>query len=76
MEALSSQSTIQQISESYDSRIVLSEGYHRLYDALHLLQTDPAIKVSSLSLLPFLTNTIPEFGYKKRTNENSVIHIV
>ncbi|XP_061371313.1 uncharacterized protein LOC133313914 isoform X1 [Gastrolobium bilobum] len=50
MQAVSSSNTIQQIAGSYDSRIVLSKGYIRLYDALHLLQADPSIKRLVVSL--------------------------
>ncbi|MED6123787.1 hypothetical protein PIB30_052725 [Stylosanthes scabra] len=51
IEAVSSSSSNQQITNSSDWRIFLSEGYKRLYDAIQLLQTDPSIKrlVASLS---------------------------
>ncbi|GAU12987.1 hypothetical protein TSUD_172860 [Trifolium subterraneum] len=49
MKAVSSTIAVQQISDTYDSRIVLSQGYKRLYDALQLLQADPAVKVAGLS---------------------------
>jgi len=41
----------QQISGFYDSRGVMSHGYKRLYDAFQLLQADPTIKVSLLTLV-------------------------
>lgn len=50
MKAVLSTITVQQISDSYDSRIVLSQGYKRLYDALQLLQTDTAVKRLVVSL--------------------------
>ncbi|KAK7339269.1 hypothetical protein VNO77_19926 [Canavalia gladiata] len=50
IQAVSSSSTLQQISGSYDTEIVMSEGYKRLYDALQLLQADPAIKRLVVSL--------------------------
>ncbi|CAL5191790.1 unnamed protein product [Lathyrus oleraceus] len=50
MKAISSTITIQQISDSYDSRIMLSQGYKRLYDALQMLQADPAVKRLVVSL--------------------------
>ncbi|KAK7395600.1 hypothetical protein VNO78_16164 [Psophocarpus tetragonolobus] len=51
MQAVSSSSTLQQISGPCGQRIVMSQGYKRLYDALQLLQADPAMKrlVESLS---------------------------
>lgn len=51
MKAVSTTITVQQISDSYDSRIVLSQGYQRLYDALQLLQADPSVKVSLLTFI-------------------------
>lgn len=50
MKAIPSTITIQQISDSYDSRIMLSQGYKRLYDALQMLQADPAVKVYLFTL--------------------------
>ncbi|XP_058736792.1 uncharacterized protein LOC131609150 isoform X2 [Vicia villosa] len=50
MKAISSTITIQQISDSYDSRMMLSRGYKRLYDALQMLQADPAVKRLVVSL--------------------------
>ncbi|MED6128245.1 hypothetical protein PIB30_095782 [Stylosanthes scabra] len=50
IEAVSSSSSNQQITNSSDSRIFLSEGYKRLYDAIQLLQTDPSIKRLVVSL--------------------------
>ncbi|CAI8612560.1 unnamed protein product [Vicia faba] len=50
MKAISSTITIQQISDTYDSRIMLSQGYRRLYDALQMLQADPAVKRLVVSL--------------------------
>ncbi|CAJ2669879.1 unnamed protein product [Trifolium pratense] len=50
MKAVASTITVQQISDTYDSRIVLSQGYKRLYDALQLLQADPAVKRLVVSL--------------------------
>ncbi|WJX75944.1 hypothetical protein P8452_59427 [Trifolium repens] len=50
MKAVSSTITVQQISDTYDSRIVVSQGYKRLYDALQLLQADPAVKRLVVSL--------------------------
>ncbi|XP_057437237.1 uncharacterized protein LOC130729480 [Lotus japonicus] len=48
--AVSSSSTHEQFSGSYDPRIVHSQGYRRLHDALQLLQADPAIKRLVISL--------------------------
>ncbi|CAK8541337.1 unnamed protein product [Lathyrus sativus] len=50
MKAISSTITFQQIPDSYDSRIMLSQGYKRLYDALQMLQADPAVKRLVVSL--------------------------
>ncbi|KAL2336903.1 hypothetical protein Fmac_011349 [Flemingia macrophylla] len=50
MRAVSSSSTLQQISGSYGQRIANSPGYKRLCDAFQLLQDDPAIKRLVVSL--------------------------
>lgn len=53
MKAVSTTIIDQQIADSYDydSRIVQSQGYNRLYNALQLLQADPAVKVSLLTCI-------------------------
>ncbi|TKY66309.1 hypothetical protein E2542_SST09177 [Spatholobus suberectus] len=50
MQAVSSSSTLQEISGSYGQRMVMSQGYKRLYEAFQLLQADPAIKRLVVSL--------------------------
>ncbi|XP_027334696.1 uncharacterized protein LOC113849188 [Abrus precatorius] len=50
IQAVSSSSTLQQILGSCDPRVVMSQGYKRLNDALQLLQADPAIKRLVVSL--------------------------
>lgn len=50
VQAVSSTSTLQHIIGSLDSRILLSHGYERLYDALQLLQSDPSVKRLVVSL--------------------------
>ncbi|KAK7293400.1 hypothetical protein RJT34_16265 [Clitoria ternatea] len=50
IQPLSSSSRLQQISGSYDPRVVMPQGYKRLYDALQLLQADPAIMRLVVSL--------------------------
>ncbi|KAI4354756.1 hypothetical protein L6164_003602 [Bauhinia variegata] len=50
MQALSPPSASPQNSDSYDSRILQSDGYKRLYDAVQLLQNDLSFKRLVLSL--------------------------
>nr|AFK33519.1 unknown [Medicago truncatula] len=52
MKAVSTTIIDQQIADSYDydSRVVQSQGYNRLYNALQLLQADPAVKRLVISL--------------------------